>query len=368
MTETIDKELSIKVVRGGEGFEAIYAQWLELAKDSGDHYVHFPGWYKAALAEPGVADKAFFVCIYRESALVAVIPLERVLFRLGFLRVPVLQLLYPSEMGVNDAICTIKLYLASGRIEHALRKNVPVFLFIRWQSVPGEGFARSFLSPERKVAVTHWSKYLDFSDGFDAFWDQYNRKFTKGIEKKYQKANSMGNIRLVCATEMKSLPSAFEEFLEVEKSGWKGEKGTSVKQQPAKLQFYTTLLNEYGQLGLCQINLLYLDDVVIAAQFCVRVGNLLQLLKIGFREEYAELSPGYLIIYELLKRPYSETGINKLSFVTGVDWIDRWKPGKAPIGNFYSSNGSWYSRILASQFNKKSMKKHEGNMLPDGDV
>lgn len=363
-----DDGVSVKLVQGSEGFAGIYSQWLELATNTGQHYVHFPGWYKAALAESGVADKAFFVCVYRESRLVAVIPLERVLFKRGFLKVPILQHLYPSEMGVNDSVSAIELYDVSSAIEDALRKNAPFFLFIRWQSVPCDGFSRTFLPHDSRVSVTHWSKFLDFSEGFDAFWNHYNRKFTKGIEKKHQKAGTKGTLRLACVTEMAALPAAFEEFLEVENSGWKGMKGTSVKKQSAKLKFYTTLLNEYGQLGHCQINLLYLDDVVIAAQFCVRIGALLQLLKIGFREEYADLSPGYLIVYELLKKPYGETGINKLSFVTGVDWIDRWKPGKAPIGNFYTSNGSWYSRILAGQFNKKAMKKHAGNMLPDGDV
>ncbi len=141
------------------------------------------------------------------------------------------------------------------------------------------------------------------------------------------------------------LAAAFEDFLVVEDSGWKGEGGTSIRKQPKKLAYYQRLLEFYGGLGICQINILYLADTAIAAQFGVRVGQRLFLLKIGFREDFAAISPGYLILYKLIEQSAAQGQIASVSFVTGVTWIDRWHPRHIPVGIFYLPNGRWYSAL-----------------------
>jgi hypothetical protein len=203
------------------------------------------------------------------------------------------------------------------------------------------------LLPQGKhLRVTHPSKFIEFSQGFTAFWESYSSKFRKGLQKKLRKAEEQGELRLVCATTAEQLPTAFEDFLAVEDSGWKGEGGTSIKKQPRKLAYYQYLLKAYGERGLCQINILYSNETPIAAQFGVRVGRRLFLLKIGFREDYAAVSPGYLVLYKLVEQSAEQGVVDSISFVTGVNWIDRWHPKHISVGIFYLSNGTWYSEFL----------------------
>lgn len=338
--------VNIRIFSGKTGFAALQPEWAELASASAYHFLHYPTWYGAELANRENTDAIFFVAFYEAGRLFAVMPFERAFLRKGRLRVPVMQLFYPNEMGVNDVISNRALALYRTLMVSTLRRELPFFCLIRWQCVLENGRAVSLLPPGEKPRVTHASKFIDFSQGFNAFWDGYSSKFRKGLLKKKRKAEEHGELRLVCATAMEELSQAFADFLAVEDSGWKGERGTSIKKQPKKLAFYHYLLNEYGASGICQINILYLGELPIAAQFGVRVGRRLFLLKIGYREDYAAVSPGYLVLYKLAEQSAARGDIDSVSFVTGVSWIDRWHPRHLDVGIFYFGNGSWLSGLV----------------------
>jgi CelD/BcsL family acetyltransferase involved in cellulose biosynthesis len=348
MTTEMSRAVSTRIFTGKSGFAELQPEWDKLASACGYHFLHYPVWYHAELENLENADSVFFVALYDANQLFAVLPLERVFLRKGGLRMPVMQLFYPNEMGVNDVVADRPLAPYRQLLQTALRRELPFFAFIRWQCVLDNGCAVSLLPPDKKPRNTHASKYIDFSQGFTTFWDSYSSKFRKGLLKKLRKAEEQGELRLVCATSAETLPQAFEDFLAVEDSGWKGERGTSIKKQPRKLAFYRHLLKEYGERDICQINILYLNDVPIAAQFGVRVGRRLFLLKIGFREDYAAVSPGYLVLYKLVEQSSARGEIDSVSFVTGVNWIDRWHPRHLDVGIFYLSNGSWLSELLVT--------------------
>lgn len=338
--------IAVRVFSGPAGYAQLLPLWQELAAARGSHFLHFPYWYGAELQARDDTAEIFFVGLYEDGRLFAVLPFERVYQRKGRLAVPILELFYFNEMGVNDVTSDRSLAPYRKVILAQLRRELPFFLFIRWQCVLENGCAASLLPSASDLRVTHASKFIAFSQDFTSFWESYSSKFRKGLQKKLRKAEEQGELRLVCATSPEQLPTAFEDFLAVEDSGWKGERGTSIKKQPRKLAYYQYLLKEYGDQGLCQINILYSNEVPIAAQFGVRVGKRLFLLKIGFREDYAAVSPGYLVLYKLVEQSAELGVIDSVSFVTGVNWIDRWHPKHLSVGIFYLSNGTWYSELF----------------------
>lgn len=337
--------VTIEILSGQSGFASLIDQWNALAGRCATHFLHFPGWYGAELRNLQAEKPIYFVALYDSSELFAVLPFERDYLRKGAFKVPILQLFYPNEMGVNDVLSDRPLLPYRQLLQAELRRRLPFFAFIRWQCVLQNGCARTLLTGAEQPRFTHASKFIDFSQGFTPFWEAYSSKFRKGLQKKMRKAEEQGALRLWCATSQTDLPLAFEHFLIVEDSGWKGEGGTSIKKQPKKLAYYQHLLDYYGSRNLCQINILYLNDVPIAAHFSVRVGQRLFLLKIGFCEDFAAVSPGYLILYKLVEQSAQQDIITSVSFVTGVNWIDRWHPQHIPVGIFYLGNGHWYSAL-----------------------
>jgi CelD/BcsL family acetyltransferase involved in cellulose biosynthesis len=349
-----ESRLTFKFYKGCDGYAQLKPSWEQLAVQFGRHFLHFPSWYEAELARRESSEGVIFAAVFTDEALVAVLPFERIfIVRKGW-RIPVMQLFYANEMGVNDVLTTLPINNYLARLTKQLRLNMPFFCLIQWQCV----FSSEVTAIARnQFRLSHESKYLDFSRGAESFWQGYHKKFRHDLSRKMRNAESLGTLRLEIACDKESLPQAFETFLAVENSGWKGAGGTSIVKQPDKLDYYRTLMADFMRLNSCQINLLWLDEVPIASQFGIRINETLYLLKIGFSEDFSKLSPGYLILAKIIDEQSHHLGIKHISFVTGVSWIDRWKPSGTGVGVFYSSNGSWWSKVFVRLLHSKVMRK-----------
>jgi hypothetical protein len=110
------------------------------------------------------------------------------------------------------------------------------------------------------------------------------------------------------------------------------------------VKYYRHLVEQFGRLGLCRIGVLYSGTTPIASQVGIEIGDCLYLLKIGFREDYGQSSPGSLAMYKLVQHLCERTSVKTLSLVTGVSWIDRWHPSAVQAGVFYTDCDSVLSR------------------------
>ncbi|OGI57467.1 MAG: hypothetical protein A2V58_02565 [Candidatus Muproteobacteria bacterium RBG_19FT_COMBO_61_10] len=90
-------------------------------------------------------------------------------------------------------------------------------------------------------------------------------------------------------------------------------------------------MHEFSARNACSINLILVDGVCIACQFCLMAGDTLYLLKIGYSEEYRAMGPGNVLLNELLQRCCADTNIEKLSFITGANWNDSWAPEQQDV-------------------------------------
>lgn len=360
-----NSDTQITVHQGLLGFQELEIAWNDLAMKSGTHFLHFPAWYGAELQHSG-GDNVFFVSLAnKQGVLFAVLPFQWTTLKVIFFNLPIVQLYYPNEMGVNDVLTNSSLLPYWNDIAKVLRKTLPFFLFVRWQCLLKNGYAIT-LDANESFRHTHYSKYLQFSKGYADFIERYSNKFRKGLLKKMRKIEEKGTLVLKIFQEKKDLDVAFYQFLQVENSGWKGKDSSSILKQPRKQDYYKYLKQHYSNLGLCRINLLTLNDEAIAAQFGIAIRDKLYLLKIGFREDFSEYSPGFLLLYKLIEHYCQEKSFNTISFVTGVDWIDRWHPDAVCVGIFYSSNGSILSNLTVHTL-RAALKIREAiklNLLP----
>jgi len=225
-----------------------------------------------------------------------------------------------------------------------LRREMPFALLMRWQCVLENGWAVSNAPSPSEVHYTYASKYLRFADGWDAFLAGYSPSFRNTMGKKMRRLERRGQVRLDVYSEPSHLPAAFENFLQIEDSGWKGAKGTSILKQPHVHEYYRYLLEHFGRLGLCRVSLLFVGDTAVAGHFGIEIGDCLYLLKIGFREDYAHDSPGALLLHKLIEHCCQHGSTKTMSFVTGVSWIDRWHPSAVRAGVFYTDYDSAVSK------------------------
>jgi CelD/BcsL family acetyltransferase involved in cellulose biosynthesis len=97
------------------------------------------------------------------------------------------------------------------------------------------------------------------------------------------------------------LDAKLEEGFALEASGWKGENGTAMAQDPATRGFYCELARAARGQGWLALSFLRLDGRPVAFHYALRAGGTYLLLKPGYDEALKECSPGQLLMEDVLQ-------------------------------------------------------------------
>lgn len=111
--------------------------------------------------------------------------------------------------------------------------------------------------------------------------------------------------------------AVLDEIFEVEASGWKGSQGTAIRQDPATLQFYSDLALACAQQGTLRLFVLRLDSRIVAFQFDTLFGGVLDMLKIGYRDELQKSSPGQVLQLQILRWAFDQTDVEVFDMLGG---------------------------------------------------
>jgi CelD/BcsL family acetyltransferase involved in cellulose biosynthesis len=109
-----------------------------------------------------------------------------------------------------------------------------------------------------------------------------------------------------------------ERFLELEASGWKGERGTAIRSDPRSVRLYRGFARAAAERGWLRLHLLELDGTPVAGDLSCVVGGGEHLLKTAFDERHARLSPGLVLRAEVLGAAIAE-GLSFYDFLGGPD-------------------------------------------------
>ncbi len=154
------------------------------------------------------------------------------------------------------------------------------------------------------------------------------------IRKARRRIESIGELKFTVATRQE-IPAAFERFIALEASGWKGTQGTSILQQPE----WCGLLGRYLEVSSdTQIGSLFIGDRIAASQLSVVVGSSLVLLKVAYDEQLSHLSPGNVLMANLVKECYENPAIDRIDCTVWQDWHQRWGMEREPTYELLAFN------------------------------
>ena len=133
----------------------------------------------------------------------------------------------------------------------------------------------------------------------------FNKNFSRKRKKEYRRIrNRLSDLgQLVSTTWDSSMPVTpwLDEFLVLEKSGWKGKNGTAIacnKAQEGQLRQAVEQMAQNGSLLFWKITL---NGKVIASLFGFMENNQAWLGKMAFDETKSQFSPGVLVILDATK-------------------------------------------------------------------
>ena len=318
-------------------------QWADLAAcaQGPASFCHYPTWHARwsdCLRADG--EKMLYAVAYQHDRLIGVWPL--LLKTARVLGVPVRWLTSPDHDHVDrydpplasdiDAHALTHAWLHWLETQHAVDWDV-----LRLKNLPVQGAlggALTHAAPHRiDVRPQRVARYVDTSSDPDLALAEVSTSFRRNLRRLERRAQGMGELRYDTITDPAQLGAALERFLAVEADGWKGEQGQSsaIACSTALRRFYSALTEGFGMQGDCEIRLLRLGELDIAAQWCLRGRNGLSILKIGYRESHQAVAPGNLLMLNTLLDACARADLDRVSFLTDPAWSSLWKAAAEPI-------------------------------------
>lgn len=357
MTPALVEEAGVdfQAYQGFEGLERLASEWAILAESMPDaRFNHFPAWYRAHLVSRR-SDPAsiWFIAAHRDGQLAAVFPLQLQNRRVKILRPRFLGTIDDDELQLSDFVFAQTANNAD--LLYEMTRWLRAQRTLRWDllrmlKIPEDSSfayaARARLARPTAAVRYDASAHFDTSGTYEQATRAMSSKFKSNLRRRARLAESTAALRFQSYRLPDELDQAFDLFLEIEASGWKGSSGTSsaINCRPEVLAFYTALLREFGARDECIINVLWHGEQAIAGQFGLRIGRTIHILKVGYRDGYSLLAPGILLQERTIRHACEEPEIDVLSMVNDPYWARSFRPLTVGVWLYYVPN--WTARGL----------------------
>ncbi len=207
---------------------------------------------------------------------------------------------------------------------------------LRLTDVPEGGAAFALISAARRhdLAWGTWqslqSPNVPLPSSFDALLARLEPKFKANVRRRRRKLDQKGRVSLERIEGGPELERYLEEGFALERSGWKGERGTAISQDVATRGFYSELARAASGMGALALYFLRLNGRPVGFHYALEYAGRYLLLKPAYDEVLKECSPGQLLMEEVL-RACTNRGLSELDFlgpdmVWKRDWTDLVRP------------------------------------------
>jgi hypothetical protein len=348
-----DKRASvqIKIYRGLEGFNKIENDWNCIVDELNQKSLfHMPQWYKSYInaSDDKCANLNFFV-MYREEYPIAIFPLEtfektlwKTRMKLRGLKIP-----QPWETPFGDFIYEKE--EVNKPIINILLNNIESYLGHKWDYIelPESIFEDSsiwFSLKDDRSALIHSQKqgncYYLQAKSYEEVKKKFSRNFKKSLRNARNRLNCLGNVEFLFLRAKDDVNWALQDLIKLEGSGWKGKEGTSIKDNQSSIKFFKELRVNFSESEQFEIELLRINNKCIAGLLCIFIDDTAYAMKVGYDEKYSYVSPGVLLLDEVIKRYSNDTTVKTINFMSGYATAERWRPLPMDVFNILIYNKS----------------------------
>jgi len=138
-------------------------------------------------------------------------------------------------------------------------------------------------------------------DAEELLRDGLGPKKLKELRRQRHRLAEHGAVAFEVARNPQDVASALETFLTLEASGWKGQRGTALKQDHGDAGFIRRATVALAETGQCEIATLRAGTTPVAAAIVLRHQSRAFYFKLGVDERFAKLSPGVQLTLDLTR-------------------------------------------------------------------
>jgi hypothetical protein len=319
---------------GSGGFEGVRWAWQQLDVDA-RYYFQGLAWMDSIATL--VDENAVWDVVMESDQPAAVSVLRRLRPGRAGLRLRVLSDVRVGDMGYpfTDSLLGSNAAAPSVEIDDLLRAAGPwdvVNIRSRRAGSPwvvlaaSKGWAKE--EPDGGVGI------LDTRSRAGEWWPSLPKNMRDSVRKARGRIAASGSSEVVVSTGAE-LPAAYERFVALEASGWKGAEGTALSNRPA----WRDVLGHYLRTeDTAQIRSLDVGGRPVASQICVSVGSTLVLMKVTYDEQLGRLSPGNVLMANLVEACCENPEIDRIDCTVWQDWHQRWGMVREPTYRILAFN------------------------------
>ncbi len=337
-------DLALKVFHGLSDFANLIPAWTRLLERIEDYeFYHHPSWHEA-IQKCLLPDQISYVLVEEDREPRAIIPLTNIRSK-GIpqsghiIRNPQHDHIVLSDWIVSPCMTVqwfsslIPLMVKSLGVDHWAKFSLSSF--------PQTSLVVQLHERLHNSSHQHLPPFLTtiIRSQFSAWFacDQADQpigsKLRRNLRRLKSQAETLGPVELEVVEDEAELPDAFEKFLCIEASGWKGSSGTgsAIAHNPSLVNFYRRMLSGRFSGIKGKINLLWFGEKAVAAQYILQTPACVSVLKIGYNEDFKKFSPGSILLKELIDTSLHCKEIKRVSLVTCPSWAERWHPNKQAV-------------------------------------
>lgn len=150
------------------------------------------------------------------------------------------------------------------------------------------------------------SPYLEVVGDWAAFESGMRSKARADLRRRRRRLEERGTVSFEVQDGSSRFGELIDEVVQVEATGWKGDQATSIGSREDTLGFYRQIATWAAERGWLRMHFLRLDGQVLATSFALRVNGVHFGLKMGYDVEYRGLSPGMLMLHEIVRSAFEE--------------------------------------------------------------
>ena len=156
-------------------------------------------------------------------------------------------------------------------------------------------------------------------DAEELLRDALGPKKLKELRRQRNRLAEHGEVRFEVARTPRQIASAIEMFLTLEASGWKGQRGTALKQHDGDADFVRRATADLAASGQCEVVTLFAGDTPAAAAIVLRHQDRAFYFKLGVDERFAKLSPGVQLTLDLTRHLCADPDIALVDSTANAD-------------------------------------------------
>lgn len=301
-----------------------------------------PGWLKSVCDAFQVSTNTKVLVIYENRNIVGVIPYYIVKKRISGISTKAIELAtnlvaYHQELITLLPIEeTIAIF-----ISHLNKTTGWDILTIKDVATEGATYKGLTGNIHSTTYTSESSPYLTLTGSWEALVSSKQKKFRYKVNKREKELLNNSTLENIWFTGGDNCDELINSILLIEKNSWKIQDGMDITSRPVETAYYRQLIPYLSQNRILLANLLKLDGVAIAYNLCYQMNGRVGQIKTSFDNSYQELSPGAMIIEEMLRYCYRH-GFLEFDFLGDVmphkmAWTKEIRPHETvTLYNFHS--------------------------------